>query len=157
MTNKRFYTFDGLANNKANTKELLEILKVLNNDYPVPLVNKIDLLSYVNKIMTNGYVLTARYDNKIIGFATFYANNYEINEASFSLLGVLKEYRNFGVARELFEESFKLMRSKGMKTVYSFTHKDNLAGIKFHESLSFIIDETRLSTQEYNVSLIKTL
>lgn len=157
MNSEQDYTFEILVNNNSDKIELIEIIKELNNDYPIPLVKKINIEEYVEKIMFKGFVIVAKCKNEIIGFTTFYANNFEINEAAFSLLGVLKEHRKYGVARKLFKESFNVMKNEGMKTVFSYTHKDNEIGIIFHESLGFCVDENRESEQKYNIALIKTL
>lgn len=146
-----------LQKSELNKKILKDIIYELNEDYPIPLVEKINIESYISKIFDLGFVLLSKHRETIIGFVTFYANNFEVQEAAFSLLGVSKEYRKFGIATLLFEKSFEIMKKEGMNSVFSYTHKDNIEAIKFHQKIGFSIDLNRITNQPYNVSLIRNL
>ncbi|MGE0090533.1 MAG: GNAT family N-acetyltransferase [Bacteroidales bacterium] len=137
--------------------KLQEIIKIMNNDYPIPLVEKIDLNEYSQRILKNGHVVVCKKDSRIVAFVTFYANKHEEKEAAFSLLGVLKQFRKHDIASKLFEISYDIMKSKGMETVFSYTHKENAVAIKFHLKMGFIIDEKRSTNQPYNISFIRKL
>lgn len=146
-----------LESNQSNVKKMIDVVTLLNNEYPIPLTEKIDIKKYVEKVFTMGNILIAERESEILGFVTFYSNNFEMREGAFSLLGILPSYRRFGIANLLFQESFKIMRSQGMLTAYSFTHKENIKGLSFHLNLGFEIIDKRIGNQDYNISLLKKL
>ena len=142
---------------QINKEKLIKIITLLNNEYPIPLDEKIDIVKYVDKIFTRGNILVAENQSEIVGFVTFYSNDLNQCEGAFSLLGVFSSYRRFGVAKMLFIRSFEIMKADGMLTAFSFTHKENFKGLKFHLSLGFEIIKERQVSQRYNISLIKKL
>lgn len=146
-----------MENSVSNKKRLFDLLLEINKDYPVAIDEKVNFTEYVEKIFNLGIIIESRIDEKTIGILSFYANNIIEKEGCYSLLGVLENYRRLGIASKLFERSFEIMKNNGMKTAYSFTHKENIKAIAFHEKMEFVIDLNRPNQYEYNISLIKNL
>jgi ribosomal protein S18 acetylase RimI-like enzyme len=146
-----------LQPNEENKFKLQKLIEELNEDYPIPLVEKINIVEYANKILSLGIVVVCIISNELVGFVSFYANNYTSYEGAYSLLGVAREFREKGIATMLFNKSFEVMRKSGMTSAFSFTHKDNKKAINFHIKMGFKIDESRLTSQKYNISFIRKL
>lgn len=157
MNNETNFFIKLAENNPVEKNQILDFLRKINNDYPVSLVEKIDFNKYVNKVLDFGFIIVAKLDTSIIGILTFYANNHQNKEGVISLIGVIREYRSQGVARQLYLKSFEIMREHGMTSIFTFTHEDNISSIKFHKKMGFSIDEARESNYEYNISLVRKL
>lgn len=146
-----------LRNQDDDENKLAAIIRKVSNDYPIPITDKVDIDEYAKRILEDGHVIVCEYGKEIVGFVTFYANNLTGKEGSFSLLGILRKFRRHNIASNLFKLSFDIMKSKGMKTAFSYTHKKNIAAINFHKRMGFRIDGLRVTDQSYNISLIKRL
>ncbi len=140
---------------KFNRDRLYKFLSLMNKDYPVSLDNKVNLKSYVEKVFSLGNILVILEHDMIIACLIFYSNNFESFEGVYPFLGVAKKYRKKGFAELLIKESFKIMKEKGMKKLYTFTHRDNVAAINFYIKMGFELESSRPANYSYNVSLIK--
>jgi ribosomal protein S18 acetylase RimI-like enzyme len=88
----------------------------------------------------NGSTFIAVSDEKIIGYITvfiqFQAPFYRIKSfGSISGLMVLKEYRNKGIARQLFKKAVEYFEAKQVKHYKLFTSVNNANAIKLYESI----------------------
>lgn len=146
-----------MEDTQPNRGKLHSFLEEINGLYPVPLTEKVDLWEYTYKVFDRGHVLSALYDDKIIGVVIFYANNHIEKEAVASLIGVLPGYGQYMVGFRLAHRGIEIAKQLGMETSYTFTHKDNARALKFLQRIGFKIEPDRPTKYDYNVSLVRKL
>lgn len=124
---------DGL---NSRREEILQFLIDHNNDFPIPLTEKVNLNDYVDKILSCGKVLLALSNNKIIGILIYYDNNIIDKIAFISLLLVDEGYRNKGIAKNLLDLVICKVQKK-MEWCDVPTHVTNIAAINLYKSRNF--------------------
>lgn len=110
---------------KEGKNKLILFLENMNNEFPIPLTQRVDIEEYVNKVIENGYVVVCLEEQKIIGAILFYANNKEEKQAYISLLGIDSNYRRNHIATHLLDEALKIIKDAKMQKVKVYTHKTN--------------------------------
>ena len=122
---------------KKNCDKLEKFLLNINNDYPVPLTNKISFHDFILKISNNGLIIGAFLDDAIVGGIFFYANNFSDKIAFLTLIGVQKEYRCMGIANNLLIEMKNYCQKKSFSRIQLYTHKENKIARRFYEQRNF--------------------
>ena len=78
-------------------------------------------------------------DEVLTAFLIGFVSQSKINEAYIHFVGVNPEFRNNGLARELYGLFFTRVRSLGCNTVRCITSPINEESISFHKSMGFSV------------------
>ena len=121
-----------------NYKEkMLIFLKKIDNLFKIPLHKKVNIEEYVNKIISLAEVYIMYKENEIIAGVVFYTNNLSEKKAYISLVGVLEDYQNKGIGKNILKEVLKKIKRNKLKQ--EGIHTDNKYALKIYKSLNFYI------------------
>ncbi|MBE7036418.1 MAG: GNAT family N-acetyltransferase [Ruminococcaceae bacterium] len=119
-------------------KEVLtRYLKQVDQDFPIPLSEKVDLEEYSDKILLNGIGFVHIVEENIAGAILFYANDLETKMAYISVLSVSSAYRKRGIAQGLLTTCLQKCEAMGYQTICLHTHKTNYGAISLYEKNGF--------------------
>lgn len=120
-------------------QELYSFLESINSDFNPPLTNKVNFFDFIKKITEKAVLITQKSDNKIVGLTVLYCNNVKERKAYISLVGVLKEYRGLGIAKNMLNKAITYAQKQNF-TVLGI-HSNNPIAILLYQSLGFCIIE----------------
>lgn len=123
---------------------ILYFLKEIDRDFEPPLSAKIEIESYVDKILAHAeLVMMKNSENEVIGLVVLYCNDKITYRAYISLVGVKRSFRGLGKAQEMVKQAIHIARAKGMRVVG--IHSNNPIAISLYEKLGFktIVSEER--------------
>lgn len=113
--------------------ELLSFLKEIDNDFPTPLSQKVNLDEYVDKVLENAEIITKRINSEIAGITIFYCNDFVTLEAHAVVTGVKQKYRRMGIGKYLKEKQIETVKEKGFKKLIFYT--ENPIAERLYKSL----------------------
>ena len=134
--------------------ELLELLCIVDKDFPIPLSHKIDFDLFLEKIKDNGLVYCAYDKENLIGACFFYCNDEQTKTAYLSVLCVLKQYRGQGIGEKLVNLMIDYCVNQKFKIIQLYTRCTNVAARNLYKQLGFI--EIK-SDRENDIKLEKAL
>lgn len=124
---------------QVNLKLLKEYVKSTSEDFIPPLVGRVDIDTWTEKIYNNGYVILSLFKGTIVGAIFFYAND-EINKMAYvSYLSVNSEFRSQGIASELLRLCFHKSSENGMTEIGVHTH--NPKALRLYQKIGFEVHE----------------
>ncbi|MBE5960139.1 MAG: GNAT family N-acetyltransferase [Lachnospiraceae bacterium] len=116
------------------TAEIEEILEIFNTSFIPELHTRVkSLRDYAKKLNEHGELYVARQGDQIIGFISYYMNNWVTQTAYISLLAVLPEYRRNGIGEELLNGMKKRAIREGFQKAGLEVEKDNERAIAFYK------------------------
>lgn len=115
-------------------------LKEIDNDFPTPLTDKVDLTEYANKISDRAEILSVVKDNKIVACVVLYCNDIADCRAYIPLVGVLRQYRGLGLAKGLVRTAIRLAKSRGFNILG--IHTENDSALQLYKSIGFEIKQS---------------
>ncbi len=116
---------------------LLDFLRDVDGDFPIPLSEKTDLGGYAAKLLQSGVVLCREDDGKVAGVAAGYVEGCPSDEAYLSVVAVRREYRRRGFMRALVGAFLDEARARGLAGVHLYTDARNLGARAAYESMRF--------------------
>lgn len=124
-----------LRNFNENDIEILKIMNFGKSDQEIyDILKKWDSHEFNGKYSE---LFAVCVDEKIVGYVSLYQHNgYLISAGS----EILKEYRRKGYAYEALKQSYEYAKEKGYEIATAQIRKNNIAGIRLHEKLGFILD-----------------
>lgn len=127
-----------------NIKRLLEDN---DRDFPISLLERVDLDEYIYKVLKNGNIIIAVNDlDYIAGAVFFYSNDYDSKVGFITLLCVDSNFRNHGIASNLLKKAFNFMIDSKMRYCDLYTNKNNFRSINLYKKLGFY--EIKLNKDE---------
>ena len=102
-----------------------DFINEVSDDFLPPLLGRIDINEYIEKLKTYASYSIAYNDGIVAGIILFYCNNYDTKDAYITLLAVRKEYRRMHIASMLLEKSIDFVRMQNMKTVSIHTNNEH--------------------------------
>lgn len=128
-------TYKKLESNGKN--ELLIFLRQIDSFFPIPLSRKQNLENLGDKLLVNGVVIGAYYKGRIIGMVGGYTNDLQNKRAYISVLCVLPEFQGKSIAKTLIAKFVQECSAEGMKSIFLYTHKTNIAAQRLYKKLGF--------------------
>lgn len=123
--------------------EIKELIVRNDSDFPVSLIQRVDLNSYLNKIFQYGKAIIAVNDSEVVGCSLFYSNNLETKTGYITLLCVDSTCRKQGIASRLLEKTYSIMKNDGMTYCELSTNENNNRSIHLYTKQGFRILENR--------------
>lgn len=123
--------------------EIKELIVKNDRDFPVSLIQRVDLDSYLNKVFQYGEAVIVVDNNKVKGCSFFYSNNLETKTGYITLLCVDSRCRKQGIASSLLEKTYSIMKNNGMTYCELSTNENNNRSIHLYTKQGFRILESR--------------
>jgi len=140
--------------NEGNPDNILEHLEACDNDFVPPLSQRIDLLTYSEKLAQYATNFEAWNDHKIlVGLVSVYMNDLDMKTAFISSVSVCPEYTGLGIAKRLISESIKEAKHKGFEQLKLEVNQFNVPAIKLYNAFGFDIMEIKNEVIKMNLKL----
>lgn len=122
----------------TNVQEICDILLKFSHLFVPTLVESIqDIISYAKKLSEKAFVYVALYNDDIVGFTTFYANDFITKTAFGSLIAVLPDYQNRKIGQMFLTKIFNTAKEVGMTRMKISVRKDNDKAITLYKKYGF--------------------
>jgi len=128
-------------------EQLYDFIVKVDHEFPIPLSDKVNLKDYSLKLYNNGDFYAAISNNNIVGIIAGYNNDYQSKESYISLLALLKEYRGYGISKQLILTFIEASINKKMEKISAYTHQTNTIPINLYTKMGFI--NTELNSRGY--------
>ncbi len=115
---------------------LYHYFQEIDNDFEIPLSQKVDIHLYAARLLKNGYVLAVVENENILSLIGFYCNDFKQKKGYVSILSTKKEQRGKGYAKTLVREMIKVCQQEGMSNVYVDTVNPQAATL--YKSIGFV-------------------
>ena len=113
-----------------------------------------DLDKYSTKLYKNALFIAVFYQNKVVGFASFYCNDVVNKIAYLSQIAVKKEYRGIGVSDMIISFVEKECIERKMQYLKLEVYNSNTNAINFYLKHGFKFTENASNKSKY---MLKTL
>lgn len=122
----------------TNIQEICDILLKFSHLFVPTLVESIpDIFGYAKKLSEKAFVYVALYNDDIIGFTAFYANDYITQTAFGTLIAVLPDYQNRKIGQMFLTKIFNTAKEVGMTKMKLSVRKDNDKAIALYKKYGF--------------------
>lgn len=128
---------------RLTKKQLVDFLFRIDQDFPIPLSDKVDIVEYAGKLMEKADLVARIEENSIRGLVAGYTKNIIDNSAYITLVGVQDKFRGQGIGKQLVNAFIELCRQKKIQSINLYTHQTNASAIKMYEALGFEIYEMK--------------
>ena len=142
---------------KYSSREIYSFLKEVDNDFPVPLSNKVTLQEYAKKLENKATLHCVEINGKIVAMIAGYTENVINHLAYIAILAVKKSLRGKGISKFLIKEFFEECRKKELSGIHVYTHPTNLPAIKLYTSVGFTAYILENEARPNDLHLIKYL
>lgn len=142
------YKIVQIKNERGQKAKIVAFLNSVNREFAVPLTQKVDLESYAEKLLNNGYIFAAIVDDSIKGIICGYANDMANRRAYASSFVVAPDLRGSGAALELYKNQIRYCCTQGMKELNFTTNKKNAAAIRFYQKMRAAVIEKQCTNTE---------
>ncbi len=119
-------------------EEVVNFLKIVDNDFPVSLSQKTDIELLAKKYCEHGTVCCAYDNHRIIAMVVGYIENTVNQMGYISLVASVREARRLGLASKLVREFLEKAEEKHLTAVHVYTHITNYGAIAMYEKLGFV-------------------
>lgn len=123
--------------------DIKELIIRNDKDFPVSMLERVNLESYLNKIFKHGEAVIAVDNYKVVGCSLFYSNNLETKKGYITLLCVDSTCRKKGIASHLLKKTYSMMVKNGMIYCELSTNQNNSRSINLYTKQGFKIMENR--------------
>lgn len=96
--------------------------------------DKPSLANFVSK--DYNVALVAKHKGRVVGFEIVYFNQ-EMGDAYFADIAIVKEYRDMGIGKRLYEEATKILKELGCRWIWAICEEDNVNMQKFFDKRGF--------------------
>jgi len=119
-------------------KRLIALLTEIGDLLPVKLSERVIIADYAEKLLTNGEIIIAAFEDEYIGLIGFYDNDRINKKAYVSILGIKSRFQGMGIASKL----LRMMQEHALKNqiVQCCLHvrKMNKKAIRFYKSNGYV-------------------
>lgn len=116
---------------------MVQLLKKFGDLIPDPMSERVDLDEYADKWLKFADFLFALDKNEVIGIRILYANDTKTKSAHGLLLSILPAYQGLGIGRQLYLQTIKFVKQRGMERIFLYVHYKNIPAINLYKSLGF--------------------
>lgn len=124
--------------NDDSAQKILEFLKAVDKDFPIPLSEKQDLEALAKKFCEKATLCTKEENGEIVALVAGYTENLESNKAYISVVGTLEKARGKGYAKALVREFIDICKEKNIDAVHLYTVHANTAAVNMYKSIGFV-------------------
>ena len=102
---------------KLSYKAFLSFIKDVEQDFVPPLLDRIDVETYYNKVNTYAAFIECYHDNDLVGLLISYVNNKETRKGFVTFIAVKNCYRGNGIAGNLLDKACEFAKYNGMSVL----------------------------------------
>ncbi|MCR4874147.1 MAG: GNAT family N-acetyltransferase [Clostridia bacterium] len=124
--------------------EVWQILNLVYDEITIP-----NYEEYKEKVCKYAQIVKAVYNDTIVGFVAFYANNLETKQAYITQIAVLKDYQKMHIGSELLNTCLKIAKKAGMETCRLEVNNCNVNAITFYKKKGFTPDGDASKDSKY--------
>lgn len=137
----------------SSYKEILNILREFDLVFIPSISTKVlSLEKYALKLFENAIIIAYYMDNKIVGFASLYANDNENKTAYISYIGVIPSFQKKRIGSDILNECIKYSIVNGMNKIKLEVNINNHRAIDFYHINGF---KTHIKSNNDALYLIK--
>src|SRR5690606_10547988 len=103
--------------NAADLETIHNYLLTRSGDFTPPLSDKLDIFEFSQKMHKNANIYTAIENNKVIGLAGCYANDFTTLQAYITNFSIHPNYYGSGLAEKLIAYCQEDLKQKGFKSL----------------------------------------
>ena len=116
--------------------ELITLLKEVNNNKTI-LDENISIDSYIDKLLDRSIIICHKEENNLIGFCSYYVNDYVKSISFLTMICVKPSHQNRGIGRLLFEYWIKNTELLGFNRLMLEVRNNNFKAINFYKGYGF--------------------
>ncbi len=139
--------------NEASKEQVVEHLRVCDNDFVPPLSERIKIEKYAAKIEQKAIRFEAWFNSKLIGLVAAYFNDQEKQSAFITSVSVLRGWTGKGIASQLMKQCIRHAKATNMKQLSLEVAIDNYPAISLYEKIGFIASNTDTLFVTMNLNL----
>lgn len=122
-----------------DVNDIYSVLSLFKNVLPTLRCNNV-IREFAEKLSKNANVLVLKNNDKIVGFSSFYSNDYYTNTAYISFIAILPCCRGKSYGSILLFEIEAFSKSKGMELLKLEVNKENISAQSFYKKNGFYFD-----------------
>lgn len=126
-----------IENDNFDKIGLKKFILNINNDFPIPITDKVDIDEFLDKIQKNGVVCCVYDGKEVVSGAFFYANDFVEKVGFLTLFATLSNYRRYGLGSNLIDMMVDYCVKLGFKKIQLYTHVSNDNAINFYLKKGF--------------------
>ncbi len=139
---------------KSKLEDIYNHLVDIDTDIIPKLSSSVDLQEFSKKIFDNTIRFEAWSADKLIGLISVYYNDLDTNIGFINHVGVLKEYKGFGISNILLGNSIKYGKDKGFENLKLEVSVKNNVAKKLYNKHDFKIEKINNNTIQMAKNLI---
>lgn len=124
--------------NQSSQEEIKRHLLLCNEDFLIPLSERVNIDDYSAKIRSYSITFEAWCEKELVGLISCYANNTDRNIAFITNVSVLDSHRKKGIAQALFKKLFGNEIVCSFKKIEIKVFKNDIPTINLYKKNSFI-------------------
>jgi len=152
------YFFTEFNSKIMSVKDIEEFLKIVDVEFNPKLSDIHNLFEYAKKVikLSDAIFVVSKDNNELYGMIVFYLRNRISEYCQWTLLAVIPEQRDEGLAQKLIESMIRLCKVEKVPGILSQTWSKNDVSLKLHFSNGFKVDgkQKRNGSDDYTVKLI---
>ncbi len=122
---------------KIDKFKIINFLIEMDNEFPIPLSDKVNIEEYVTKLLKSGKIYCALNEENIIGIIAGYNNDFSFYNGYISVLVIDKNYRGRKISKELLYRFINNAELSKMNKIQVYTYKTNIEAIGLYEKFGF--------------------
>lgn len=131
--------------------KIKKIVYEFDGEFISSVVARSDFIQVLNRIVDNAFVITAFFENEIIGFCAFYINDFKCKTVYVSLIAVKKKYQGMHVGTIMMEYVKAMSRLNDFDRIRLEVDDANKNAIVFYKRNSFIYEKDASAVSKYMV------
>ena len=124
--------------NKASEAEIADHLRCCDANFVPILSQRVDLLSYAQKIANKATRFEAWANHILVGLVAGYCNDQETHVGYITSVSVMTDWTGSGIAAKLIDQCVAHAKITGMQLIVLEVAPDNVPAIKLYEKSGFI-------------------
>lgn len=123
--------------NAADLETIHTYLLRRNKDFTPSLSDKLDIYDFASKMYKHANIYTVHENDKVIGLAGCYANDFTTLQAYITNFSIHPNYYGSGLAEELIDYCQEDLVQKGFRSIKLEVNNKNSRAINFYEKMGF--------------------
>ena len=119
-------------------KRLIALLTEIGDLLPVKLSERVIIADYAEKLLTNGEIIIAAFEDEYVGLIGFYDNDRINKKGYVSILGIKSRFQGMGIASKLLRMMEEHALRNQIVQCYCHVQKMSERAIKFYKSNGYV-------------------
>lgn len=142
---------------RPSASQLEGFLRAVDRSFPVPLSQKQEISSYVEKLLKKATLLAVVEKGEILSLVAGYTDATPDGRGYISVVATLPSHRGRGLAKNLVKRFLAVSAEKGLSAVHLYAVEGNRAALEMYRSLGFVCWRRENEPRPADVHLIYSL